>query len=528
MTVWKRTDYLCTIAVVLETGKKRDMLDATIKRRKREMKKLIWVSSMVVLAVILSLGGFVYPVQADDRGHDGRGNHWGLLKDPIKITDGYISGTVFGDPDDPVRIYRGIPYAAPPVGNLRWKPPQPVIPWSGIRECVDYSTHPVQFGRADQYYPDASPQSEDALYLNVLTPAQNTHEKLPVIVWIHGGGMGGASGNDVTWNFHRLPQHGVVLVTVNTRLGALGLLAHPSLTSESPNHASGNYMFLDVIASLKWVQNNIDKFGGDPRNVTLLGESSGGMKITTLLASPLAKGLFHRAIIESGAGSPGVTLTESETWGQKFFDQLGVTTLEEARAVTDLVKLRTAYRAMPKLPGDGIIVDGWFLKDTIWNTFSAGKQNAVPLIAQAVWGELGTGPYPLTPYYVKLFEGNLKVGIKGYASEFNQVPANWKANGQASFHALDLAYTFGIYDDPKADMWVQMTARTTAKVPPILGEKDKFISEAIMTMWAQFAKTGNPNVKGLVYWPAWSPSGDQYIYMEDGLSIKTGYSEINK
>jgi para-nitrobenzyl esterase len=263
------------------------------------MKKLMWVSSMIVLAVIMSLGGFVYPVQADGRGH-----HWGLLKDPIKITDGYISGTVFGDPDDPVRIYRGIPYAAPPVGNLRWQPPQPVIPWSGIRECVDYSTHPVQFAPG-RYYPLSSPQSEDALYLNVLTPAKKPHEKLPVIVWIHGGGMGGASGNDVTWNFHRLPQHGVVLVTVNTRLGALGLLAHPSLTSESPNHASGNYMFLDIIASLKWVQKNIDEFGGDPRNVTLLGESAGGMKITTLLASPLAKGLFHRAIIESGAGFSG-------------------------------------------------------------------------------------------------------------------------------------------------------------------------------------------------------------------------------
>ncbi len=490
------------------------------------MKKVIWASLMIVLTITLSLGVFANPAQA--RNH---GKHSGLLMDPIEVEDGYIAGTFFGDPDNPVHIYRGIPYAAPPVGDLRWKPPQPPAPWSGILECVDFSINPVQFAPG-RYFPIGDPESEDCLYLNVLTPATNTNENLPVMVWFHGGGLVGSAGNQIDWNRHRLPQHGVVVVTVNTRLGALGLLAHPDLMAESPNGVSGNYMFLDMIAALKWVQRNIAAFGGNPDKVTIFGESGGGAKVACLLSSSLAEGLFHRAIIQSGGYVYPAPLNDLVDWGDEYFDLLGVTTPDDARALPwqDLVD---AYVVMPGPPGSGAAVDGWFLTDTPPNVFSSGNQNPVPLIVQSVLGELSEPGFMPTAidYYVALLQGNLNVGTKGYAAIFDQVPANWEAVGITSFHALDLAYTFGNYDEPLANIWVQMTGRTNPpQGPPELGEADKTVSEDMMTRFAQFAKTGNPNVPGKsklpLYWPAWTPSGDEFIYWNEGSQILSGFSDL--
>jgi para-nitrobenzyl esterase len=491
------------------------------------MKKPMLILFLLMFTVIFSLGIFAGPVQAGNRV-----NRSGLLMDPIKIEEGYIAGTVFGNPDDPIRIYRGIPYAAPPVGNLRWKPPQPPAKWSGIRESVNYSIHPVQF-MPGRYYPVVDPESEDCLYLNVLTPVTHINEKLPVMVWFHGGGLTGASGNDVTWNFHRLPEHGVIVVTVNTRLGSLGLLAHPELTAESSNRVSGNYMFLDMIAALQWVQKNISKFGGDPKKVTIFGESGGGAKVAMLVSSPLTKGLFRAGIIQSGGYIYPKPLSDCEVWGQQYFAKLGVSTLAEARTL-EWKKLVEAYTKMPSTPGLQPAIDKWFLIDTPPNVFASGQQNPVPLITQAVLGEL---PIPnfmptMINYYTNLVNGNIKKGVKGYAAIFNQVPTNWRAADVKSFHALDLAYTFGVYDDPAADMWVQMSKRTglNPPVPPALGEEDKTVSEAMMTMFAQFAKTGDPNLKGKgkgpIYWPAWTPSEDKYLNLDKGLQIKSGFSGL--
>jgi para-nitrobenzyl esterase len=221
----------------------------------------------------------------------------GSLIDPVKIDTGYISGTLIGDVDNPVKAYRGIPYAAPPVGDLRWKPPQPASPWDEIRQCTEFSKACPQLSMSGFPPP---PMSEDCLYLNVMTPAENRNESLPVMVWLHGGGYSSGSGNDAMTNLYRLPQQGIVLVNVTMRINTFGLLAHPLLTAESPDHSSGNYMFLDMIAALEWVQRNISQFGGNPGNVAIFGESGGGAKVSTLMASPLAKGLFHRAICESG------------------------------------------------------------------------------------------------------------------------------------------------------------------------------------------------------------------------------------
>ena len=497
------------------------------------MKKHMKAALMIALMITMSLGAFANQAQARNSG-----KHKGLLLDPIEIEDGYISGTVFGDPDDPVRIYRGIPYAAPPVGDLRWAPPQPPVPWSGIRECVNFSINPVQFAPGS-YFPIGDPESEDCLYLNVMTPARHTNEKLPVMVWFHGGGMWGSAGNQIDWNRHRLPQHGVVLVTVNMRLGALGLLAHPELTAESSYAISGNYMFLDQIAALEWVQRNIAAFGGNPDNVTIFGQSGGGTKVAAMLVSPFAEGLFHRAIIQSSGGFIPTPLDDAEKTGEAYFDELGVDSLAEARALPwqDLVDAFVAMgrRFAPTYPtDDDVIIPG-----SPVDIFGSGKQNAVPLIVQACLGELpGRDPSnPMNSSLIQLIEGNRNVGVKGYAAIFDQVPANWRDAGIVSFHAMDLAYTFGIYDEPLASIWVQMTARTNPpQGPPAFAEGDKIVSEDMMTRFAQFAKTGNPNVyrkgkhcksKHSVCWPAWTPSEDQYIYWNEGSQILTGFSEVH-
>ena len=187
--------------------------------------------------------------------------------DPVKTEDGYVSGTVIGEPGKEVRIYRGIPYATPPVGDLRWRPPQPTASWTGIRECTAFSEIAPQSMIIDSGFIGSMPQSEDCLYLNVLTPAKNTADRQPVMVWLHGGGYDMGNGNDSLINAARLPQHGVVIVNVNMRLNVVGLMAHPLISQESPDGVSGNYLFLDMIAALKWVQKNIAAFGGDPGKI---------------------------------------------------------------------------------------------------------------------------------------------------------------------------------------------------------------------------------------------------------------------
>jgi para-nitrobenzyl esterase len=281
-----------------------------------------------------------------------------------------------------------------------------------------------------------------------------------------------------------------------------------------------------MIAALKWVQKNIAKFGGDPRKVTIMSQT---YKPVGLMVSPLAKGLFHRAIIQSGGDVGAAPLNVAEEWGQQYFTKLGVTTLAEARALP-WEKLVEVYFTMPALPTFGVTVDGWIIRDTPLNIFNSGRQNAVPLIVQSVFGE-NTPTSTLIPFLTKLLEGNYNVGTKGFASLFDHVPASWKAQGLLHpQHSNDLPYTWGMYDYPTQYNWVMFAARNHLELP-VLTEVDKMISEAMMTMWAQFAETGDPNVKGkkgqdmgLIKWPAWSPSGDKYMYWEDDLQIKSGFS----
>src|SRR5215475_7424181 len=217
--------------------------------------------------------------------------------DTVRVEGGLTSGSVV----DGVRSYKGIPFAAPPVGEMRWKAPQPVAAWEGVRECNDFGPDCPQapYPQSSIYYSAPRKQSEDCLYLNVWTAAK-AGEKRPVMVWIHGGALTRGSGATRAYDGTALAKKGVVLVTVNYRLGALGYLAHPELTAESPHHSSGNYGFLDQVAALQWVHQNIAAFGGDPNRVTVMGESAGSWTVSLLVASPLSRGLFHRAVGESG------------------------------------------------------------------------------------------------------------------------------------------------------------------------------------------------------------------------------------
>lgn len=469
------------------------------------------------------------------------------LTDPIKIDTGYISGTLIGDVGKEVRVYRGIPYAAPPVGDLRWKPPQPAAPWQGIREATVFGKSCTQ---AASGIPGASapPQSEDCLYLNVLTPAQKASDNLPVMVWLHGGGYTTGSGSDAADSL-ALPQHGVVLVSINMRLGPIGLLAHPLLSKESPKGVSGNYMFLDMIAALEWVQRNIAALGGNPKNVTIFGVSGGGAKVACLIASPLAKGLFHRGIMESGAvgGSmfPGTPLKDLESIGQKFFSRLGVDKdadpLKAARALPPAKILDTEASLAKELKKEygGLweeAIDQQFLPDSPENIYGAGRQNSVPVITLANLGEL-TGPGlivmpDLVPLYVNHLKGVSKAGQKGYACIFDYVPAKWREQGCVSFHGLGSVFVFGglrIKPGNPADMLLSVLAGTSGAKNPAVPEPtdtDFRVSGNMSAMWTQFARTGNPSVKDLVTWPAYDPTADQYLYIADTLEVKSGFSKI--
>ncbi len=465
-----------------------------------------------------------------------------VLTDPIKIETGYISGTIIGDLGKEVRIYRGIPYAAPPVGDLRWKAPEPAASWEGIRECTVFgNTSPQPAAAADHR---DMPRSEDCLYLNVLTPAKTASDNLPIMVWMHGGGYVVGSASMPPYGSPRLPQNGVVLVTANMRLGPLGLLAHPQLSKESADGVSGNYMFFDMIAVLEWVQRNIAAFGGNADNVTIFGESGGGAKVDCLMASPLTNGLFHRAIYESGAAGslmPGIPMKDLESTGEKLFAKLGVDKetdpLEAARAMLPEKIFEAETSLTQELKAEGLwdsAIDGQFLTDAPANIFQAGKQNSVPVITSANLGEL-TGPGiilmpDVIPDYVNILNGVNKSGQKGYACIFDHVPSVWKQEGCVAFHALELCYVFGDWDNSTGWWPVMFSILSTgsgAKSPdPGLTDIDRTVSENMMAMWAQFARTGDPNVEGLTAWPAYDAESDEYLYIAEPLQVKSGFSKI--
>lgn len=475
----------------------------------------------------------------------------------IRVDGGLISGTV----DDGVRIFKGIPYAAPPVGDLRWKEPQPVEDWDGVRACTEYSSdcpHP-SYPPGSLYARDPHPQSEDCLYLNVWSTAE-PGEKQPVMVWIHGGGLTRGAGSNTAYDGTALAKKGVVLITINYRLGVYGFLAHPELTAESEHHSSGNYGALDMIAALEWVQRNVEEFGGDPRRVTIFGESAGSWAVNLLVASPLAKGLFHRAIGQSGGSfGPMTNLSESEgdstsaeDVGLAFAKAAGADSLAALRALSSdrLLELFSTdpegrnFRTRPN-------VDGWFLTASVYDTFAAGKHNDVPAILgsnrdeAAAFMSPGALPKTLEEYeasmrsrYGEDFDAFAKVypvddvdDIRdaviqsGSDSSFGISMRTWArmmAHGDSSAY---LYYFTRVPQIPNKEFYGAFHAAEILYAFDNLGTRDRVyedvdheLAETMSNYWVNFATTGNPNGEGLPAWTAYTIDSECYMELGDAVS----------
>ncbi|MEC9092924.1 MAG: carboxylesterase/lipase family protein [Planctomycetota bacterium] len=468
----------------------------------------------------------------------------------LAIESGKITGKIL-DPTTGLTVFKGIPYAAPPVGKRRWRPPQPVVSWKGIKHCRE-------FGPAAPQKPPTVRQDEDCLFLNLWTKQPgNPGAKLPVMVWIHGGGLNRGSGHRPFYQGSALASRNVVLVTVNYRLGALGFLAHPALSKESTQNISGNYGFMDQIAALQWVQTNIAQFGGDPNNITIFGESAGGTSVSTLCVSRFAKGLFHKAIIQSPwmfgyinqLAEPNMVPIRKTIASTKSSEDLGV---EWAKNLTDLTG-KEALEYLRNLPAEELLnamhyyptrgtIDGVFLKGHPSQLFLQGKQHDLPVMVgttrnegayfqgwihlqgrndfiEELAGFYGNQAesvatlYPGTTaqelklagvefvtdsWFVQparqLLEGMTQVKSPTYQYEFARSHHLNPAIG--SPHAIELQYVFNTLQD--------------AEQRP----EDQKLADLISNYWTQFAKVGNPNRSGLPRWPKYESSSRQYLQLD--------------
>ena len=474
------------------------------------------------------------------------GEHQKIDGKTIEISSGRITGNTTGN-DNTISVYKGIPYAAPPVGALRWRPPQPVIPWDGIRPATAYGPAAPQQPNPFGGVKEPVWRSEDCLYLNVWTPATSSEERLAVMVWIHGGGFGIGAGSSPDYVGTPLAEMGVVVVSINYRLNVFGSFGHPLLTRESEHHASGNYCLMDQIAALKWVQANIARFGGNPGKVTLFGESAGSRSVTLLTASPLAKGLFSAGICQSGAvRDVSQPLAAREKEGLALTEKLGAKTLEDLRTLTyDQMVATGPFNANP-------IVDGWVIPDDPATIYSSRRQQHVPLIIGTNRDEMtlfqmvnppakntvegfralvkkrhGAAGEAVFSLYHPASDDQVPEAMNRYATDYEMVlPARRQARWMAAMGADCFLYHFTRVPPTKGGQ--MMGAHHGAEIPYIfdrIGPKwgeaeaaDRDISHALMTYWTRFAKTGNPNADGLPQWPAYTLEND--AHMEFGLEIK--------
>jgi para-nitrobenzyl esterase len=440
--------------------------------------------------------------------------------DPLKTDAGWLAGTMMGDVRSTVRVYRGIPYAAPPVGNLRWREPQPVTPWQGIREATQYGKMCPQSFPASRVSDSVqeSGMSEDCLYLNVVTPAQSGQAKLPVMVWFHGGGLTTGWGNSDSSNNRFLPQKGVVQVSVTHRLGPMGYFAHPALSAESAQRVSGNYGSLDTLAALQWVQKNIAIFGGDPANVTIFGVSGGGQKVLWLMASPLATGLFSRAIVMSG-GIGGTPLQQTEQFGVKLAAAVGITDGPDAlnalrtKPWQELIKAandeNNGYRAV-------FTIDNWSMK-------GVEAQSDVPLMVGFMGAE--KAPERSPAFIARAITPATRNLTTRYAYVFTHIPYGWGSKGGLAYHGGDVAYAFAVPWEIKDHYGSLYRPEATSGIPrdPQLDQRDDWVAEAMSSMVVQFAKTGNPNLdqatlKKLGKTWTWPKLDQQDLYLDIGVT----------
>jgi para-nitrobenzyl esterase len=455
---------------------------------------------------------------------------WAQQPAPVGVDEGMLQGTI----EDGLTVYRGIPFAAPPVGDLRWRAPQPAAKWEGVRQAVKFAPGPMQAWNSP------AGKSEDCLYLNIWTPAKSVSDRIPVFVWIYGGGFNGGSTSERVYSGEKLAKKGVVLVSVAYRVGQLGFLAHPELSKESPDHVSGNYGLLDMIAGLKWIQKNIAVFGGDPGKVTIFGESAGGIAVSMLCVSPLAKGLFHGAISQSGGsfGPPRPTLfpgenlkrlLDAERAGEAYLKSAGGSSIAELRKIAAEKLPTTRTFAWP-------IIDGRVIPDDQYKLYEAGKFNDTPILVGYNSDEGASFSPAKTPEEyitgVKLRYGKFAEDLlKAYPVGANTVPKtardlardaafgwhtwSWarlqakKGSSKAFYYYFDQHPDYPI-DSPKAGYGsphgqdVAYVFQHLDASNPQTTKTDLDISEAMATYWTNFAKHGDPGGEGVPAWPAFS------------------------
>ncbi|MBL9123738.1 MAG: carboxylesterase family protein [Planctomycetaceae bacterium] len=470
---------------------------------------------------------------------------------PVQIDSGLVRGTL-SERFDEVIVFRGIPYADTTAGANRWRPPQPVKPWDGICDCQQFGPACPQapYPKDSVYYREPEAQSEDCLSLNVWT-AGLTGDKRPVMVWIHGGALTRGSGSVGVYDGASLARKGVVIVTINYRLGPLGFFAHPELTSESAEHAAGNYGLLDQIAALRWVQRNIAQFGGDPGCVTIFGESAGSLSVNALVASPLAQGLFHRAIGQSGTAFRNLpTLAEAESAGAEFATKVDASDLATLRQLSAEELLARAAR-QGEIRGN-LNCDGWSLPEDVKATFLAGRQHRVPTIAGSNADEMTTlAPLATRPRDRRGFEAQVALtlgnvdevqrlypvasdgdaprayldllgdvsftlparswarwatasGSRVYLYQFTRVAPFAAVAKIGAYHAAEIAYVFDNLD----------------MLPRKFTDADRKLAETMSAYWVAFAKMGDPNVAGLPSWPAYNPADEPYLAFGDSATLE--------
>jgi len=512
----------------------------------------------------------------------------------VKIAAGSLRGQL----RDGTAIFQGIPYAAPPIGALRWREPQPVIAWGGVRDAAKPAAACYQdaagltpfiappaatYGARFQGHPVIS--SEDCLYLNLWAPAWSAKSALPVMVWLHGGSNTAGSGSQPTYDGASLAAHGVILVTINYRLGILGFFSHPELTRESVHHSSGNYGILDQLAALRWVRENIAQFGGDPKNVTLFGESAGSIDAGMLLASPLSTGLFRRVILESGPpfglGRPH-TLAEAEAFGSAIGNVAGgrsSSSFEDLRALkpddlTQIVKkvLETQFKGYDAA---GPIVDGWLLPQAPSHIFADGSMQKVNLMVGVNGRELSAfrAMAAAQPKAAgKPDRGTAGQAVAKLAETVRPIYGAWTDPAIAIYLAKALANRDLAIDQASNDMLLACPVGALSALMTSAGEhayvyrfdrsipgpgeaalgafhglevpyvfnafgdsswrwlpftgSDRQLSSIIETYWTNFAKTGNPNSTGLPGWPAWNTEDEPYMQFDQSANAtpRKGFS----
>ncbi|HEX7158735.1 MAG TPA: carboxylesterase family protein [Edaphobacter sp.] len=472
--------------------------------------------------------------------------------DTIKTESGDVQGII----QDGVISFKGIPFAAPPVGELRWKAPQPAAHWTSVRKADQYGHDCMQLPFPGDAAPLGTPPAEDCLVLNVWAPATRSSAKLPVMVWIYGGGFVNGGSSPAVYDGSQFARQGVVFVSFNYRLGRFGFFAHPALTAEANGAPTGNFGYMDQIAALKWVQRNIAAFGGDPGQVTLFGESAGGGSVLTMLTSPLARGLFHRAIVESGGGRDLLTgslqLSKQNSEGRPSAEQLGVnfaaskgitaTGTEALKAlrqlpaeqIVDRLNMASMYQATNTYPGP--MVDGQIVVESPEKAFLTGHQMKIPIMIGANDSDIGfsfarTVDEVLAPFgkdkdraaaaYNPENSTNARlVGARVAADRMMVEPARFIASQVAASGQPAYQYRFSYVAASVRKAWPGALHATEipyvfdtvkARYEAALDPADEATAHAANTYWASFAKTGDPNSSGLPRWPAYTTASDTIL-----------------